>query len=288
MDNWNEVIIKDISYHLAEVFRIRKSIEQFYILSDADYGEWQSYKVNIDEFIAYLEIYKQRFEMFYLNNEYFHIHVEVINKLVFTKNFYLPFTKIKEVIDVLMHNAAEELVEKDRECSFEKSIKCIIEENNKNIILSVIDNGRGIIDQSTIKNAFVTTKNTFKNSGIGLDIANKIARNLKASLISSNNAYGGATFRFTFPQEVNVTQEGFRQKINIHMLSNMEKVEVKLKELMLEYKDTQIVRAETKSVINELINENIISCIDIVLSEKGNELIQYITQANFKGDFISV
>jgi signal transduction histidine kinase len=282
--DWESIISKDLSYHLSEVYRIRKAVEQFYILSDADYGDWHSSEISVEELIGYLNIYKQRFDTFYFNNQYYHIRVAIINNASLDCKLILPTVKLKEVLDVLLHNAAEELVEKFKKESFTTKIECILDANENNFSISISDNGRGILGDTNLKTPFFTTKNNFKNSGIGLDIANKIARIFKGTLINSNNEYGGATFKFTFPKQIEVKQDGFRHKINILLLDHSKGVEAKLKELMQEHVDVQVIRAESKGIIEEFSNEKIISCIDIVLCSQGNDLIQYVTDANFKGD----
>jgi len=284
--DWEKFINEDISYHLAEVYRLRKAVDQFHILSDADYGDWASYDEKLSDFIAYLNLYKQRFQVFYYNNEYFNINVSIENRIKKEMALYLPMVKAKEVIDVLMHNAAEELVEKDKIKNFEKHIDCIVEYKDERIKLSIMDNGRGIIEGTNVNTAFLTTKNNSKNIGIGLDIANKIAKIFKGSLESFNNKNkNGACFVFTFPIRILVRQEGFRRKLNVLVLNNSKEVESKLEEYISKYDDVRTIKADSRSLVDEFAADEVISCIDVVLTKKGNDLLTSIlNNSKFKGN----
>jgi signal transduction histidine kinase len=205
MQNKNEMtyssneLYEDICYCLSECYRIRRAIEQFHILSNVDYGHWESYKTTLEELKKYFEVYKYRFEGFFYNNELHKIYLEINNKVELNTELELPIIKVKEVIDILLHNAAEELLEKELESkvNYEKKIVCTIEKEQEELIISIKDNGRGI-EKGEIERAFVSTKSNIKNYGIGLDVANKNARILEGKITNFNNEIG-ATFLFKFP-----------------------------------------------------------------------------------------
>ncbi|MFM0672729.1 PAS domain-containing protein [Paraburkholderia sediminicola] len=69
--------------------------------------------------------------------------------------------------------------------------------DDRSVLLEVIDNGSGIVDDDSIFDAFVTTK--CKGMGIGLAVSRSIIEAHEGQLIASNNEGCGATFGVVLP-----------------------------------------------------------------------------------------
>ena len=284
-------LYEDICYCLSECYRMRKAIEQFHILSNVDYGHWESYQINSDEIIKYIELYKHRFEGFYYNNHLYNIIINIENKLLKSIELNLPIIKVKEVIDILLHNAAEELVEKEIQLKkiFEKNIICVISQEEENILISIKDNGRGINEKDNIDKAFVSSKTNFKNHGIGLDVANKISKIINGSIKKQNNIdEDGATFSFKFPIFKIITLEGFKQKINILIIGEESEIEKKSKNIINEYDEVRLLKVRNVAGLKDFKKDGLIKFINILIkSKKLTTLPQHILN-DFKGKIIEV
>jgi len=57
-----EDLFYEVNYLLSEVYRIKRLLEQYHILSNPSYGNWTSSNVEIKDIINYINIYKERFE----------------------------------------------------------------------------------------------------------------------------------------------------------------------------------------------------------------------------------
>jgi signal transduction histidine kinase len=69
--------------------------------------------------------------------------------------------------------------------------------DDRSILLEVIDNGSGIVDDDSIFDAFVTTK--CKGMGIGLAVSRSIIEAHEGRLTAFNNEGYGATFGVVLP-----------------------------------------------------------------------------------------
>ncbi len=228
-----EDLFYEVNYLLSEVYRIKRLLEQYHILANPSYGNWTSSNTDIKDIINYINIYKERFKGFYFNEKLYFVDINIINNIRNEKKLYLPIDKLKEIIDVLLHNAADELVSKEIETSgFDKKIICEFDEYNDNIIIKISDNGRGFNNNEDILNPFVTTKSTkFHNQGIGLDIANTNCILISGKLEKENLESGGALFKVTFPKNIIVNTDAFKYKINIAVFSKSKDANDKLEEL---------------------------------------------------------
>ena len=190
-------LFMEVNSLMSEVYRIRRLLDQYHVLSNSSYGNWDSHSIEVKEIIDYLKIYKYRFEGFYFNENIYFIDLNIDDSTIQQDlKLNIPLDKVKEIIDVLLHNAADELVSKELVLGkFDKKINCIINECDNNIIISIEDNGRGFEDSNLLK-PFSTTKNgRFHNQGIGLDIASTNCMILSGKLEIENKENSGALFR---------------------------------------------------------------------------------------------
>jgi hypothetical protein len=284
-----ENLYDDICYCLAECLRIRRAVEQFYILTNVDYGDWNSINTDVEDLVNYLSIYKHRFLGYYYGEKNYHIDVAIDNRVNEKLILYIPIVKVKEVIDVLMHNAAEELILKELEALkiFDKKINCVLENDENFIILKIIDNGRGVKNDE-VNTPFFSSKNTIKNNGIGLDIANKNTTILKGKIESVNNEDEGATFIFTFPIRNEIEQDGFKKKIIILILGENSKFTDIVKDLNKRFEDTKIIRTPTISTLIETLSKNELEFINIIVKEKNKYKSNNFLYNEFKGELIEV
>ncbi len=283
-----DVLSKDVNYCMSEVYRIKKSIEQFHILSNSDYGNWASEKISCEELKHYFEVYKHRFENYFFKEKIYNIKVNIFNELG-TKNLSIPLDKIKEVIDVFLHNAAEELVDKEGdEGEFEKTIICTIKDINNKCCIEVQDNGRGI-EADSIDKAFYSTKANSKNYGIGLDIAKKNSIIVKGELLMINDENSGAIFRLIFPYEIRVDQTGFGHKLNVVTIGQGgKKINAELEKITKEHISPRVIRASDDSAVKGLIKDKILDAVDVIVIEKDNSIInEWLKKSNFKGKLIT-
>ena len=85
------------------------------------------------------------------------------------------------------------------QCPFKIEIKTLKE--NDNIIISISDNGRGIVKEniSRITEPFFTTKEPGKGTGLGLSITYNILQELNGKLMYKSNSSTGTTAIITIP-----------------------------------------------------------------------------------------
>lgn len=287
-----EDLFYEVNYLLSEVYRIKRLLEQYYILSNPSYGNWTSSNTDIKDIVNYINIYKERFKGFYFNEKLYFIELNIINNIQNEKKLFLPIDKLKEIIDVLLHNAADELVSKEIETSgFDKKIICEFDEYNDNIIIKISDNGRGFNNHEDILNPFVTTKSTkFHNQGIGLDIANTNCILISGKLEKENLESGGALFKVTIPKNIIVNTDAFKYKINIAVFSKSKDANDKLEELKILYKDSnRIIYINSIDELNMFLQNASISAIDIIILDKNDIFYRNRLERNsFKGQMFVV
>lgn len=290
--NSAEDLYSEVNYLLSEVYRIKRLLEQYHILSNSSYGNWSSSDVKIKEIVDYLNIYKHRFEGFYFEENIYPINVEIKNNIPEEKIIHVPVDRIKEIIDVLLHNAADELVSKEIELGqFEKKIVSELNETESEIILNIQDNGRGFEDDSLLK-AFASTKKTrFHNQGIGLDIANTNCMIISGKLeIKNSTETGGAIFTLKFPMNVKANTDIFRLKINIAVFGHSKKTLEKMEELKKIYKDNnRIIQINTSDEFKTYLQNASLGAIDIaIIDTKEKNLSSAFKKHLFKGQVFEV
>lgn len=107
---------------------------------------------------------------------------------------------------VMIHMAINNLLENAvKYTPSDKSIAVTLEENNGNAILSIIDQGSGILDneKKNIFNKFYRVGNEesrkAKGTGLGLYLTNKIVLQHKGRIIVKNNTPSGSVFEICLP-----------------------------------------------------------------------------------------
>lgn len=107
-------LFMEVNSLMSEVYRIRRLLDQYHVLSNSSYGNWDSHSIEVKEIIDYLKIYKYRFEGFYFNENIYFIDLNIDDSTIQQDlKLNIPLDKVKEIIDVLLHNAADELVSKE-------------------------------------------------------------------------------------------------------------------------------------------------------------------------------
>lgn len=282
-------IVKDVAYCLSECNRIKQSFEKFHILSNAEYGHWESLKVKSEDILEYFNLYKNRFSIYYYNDNLYNIVLDVSSSFKTEESYSFPFHKVKEIIDVMLHNAAEELVSKEIAIGeyFDKKIICRIAEKDEMLVFSIGDNGRGFTDEN-IDLPFYTTKNKKTNFGIGLDIANQNIKILKGHIERFNNFNNGATFEFAIPKNIVVNKEEFKHKVNVVVVGETSSINKKVKELTLKYNNIRIITLQTANEIQELLKKDSLRFVNIVLFEKNESRLinKFFAKYDFKGQLI--
>ena len=283
-------LFMEVNSLMSEVYRIRRLLDQYHVLSNSSYGNWDSHSIEVKEIIDYLKIYKYRFEGFYFNENIYFIDLNIDDSTIQQDlKLNIPLDKVKEIIDVLLHNAADELVSKELILGkFDKKINCIINECDNNIIISIEDNGRGFEDSNLLK-PFSTTKNgRFHNQGIGLDIASTNCMILSGKLEIENKENSGALFRLIFPRDIKANTEIFKLKINIAVFGKSMNTSKKLDELKEIHKDNyRIVQINSIEDFNVFLKNASLKAIDIIIIDNNEkELNESMKKYFYKGQII--
>lgn len=285
-------LFMEVNSLMSEVYRIRRLLDQYHVLSNSSYGNWDSHSIEVKEIIDYLKIYKYRFEGFYFNENIYFIDLNIDDSTIQRDlKLNIPLDKVKEIIDVLLHNAADELVSKELVLGkFDKKMNCIINECDNNIIISIEDNGRGFEDSNLLK-PFSTTKNgRFHNQGIGLDIASTNCMILSGKLEIENKENSGALFRLIFPRDIKANTEIFKLKINIAVFGKSMNTSKKLDELKEIHKDNyRIVQINSIEDFNVFLKNASLKAIDIIIIDNNEkELNESMKKYFYKGQIIVV
>lgn len=285
-------LFMEVNSLMSEVYRIRRLLDQYHVLSNSSYGNWDSHSIEVKEIIDYLKIYKYRFEGFYFNENIYFIDLNIDDSTIQQDlKLNIPLDKVKEIIDVLLHNAADELVSKELVLGkFDKKMNCIINECDNNIIISIEDNGRGFEDSNLLK-PFSTTKNgRFHNQGIGLDIASTNCMILSGKLEIENKENSGALFRLIFPRDIKANTEIFKLKINIAVFGKSMNTSKKLDELKEIHKDNyRIVQINSIEDFNVFLKNASLKAIDIIIIDNNEkELNESMKKYFYKGQIIVV
>ncbi|MBF0494128.1 MAG: PAS domain S-box protein [Candidatus Omnitrophica bacterium] len=126
-------------------------------------------------------------------------------ELVVTLGEHLPLVKIDQirVEQVLLNllNNAMQAVEAAAKSPKKIEIKTYTKEDNKKIVMEVIDNGIGVPDEvkTKIVQPFFTTKEPGKGTGLGLSVSNKIAEEHGGNLEFTSVQGEGTAFRLVLP-----------------------------------------------------------------------------------------
>lgn len=176
----------DINISLQETRRLNKLIKELMILAKSDSNKYKLEKenVNIDKLIE--EILNPYIELYSADRK---IKLDLNNK----KDYELDKDKISELLIILFDNAIKYTKEKD-------SITVKTFEENKKLIIQVIDTGIGISDESIDKifdRFYREDKSRSRETGgngLGLSIADIIVSSHGGTIKASHNKPKGTIF----------------------------------------------------------------------------------------------
>ena len=179
IENDYQILIEDTRDGIARVESIVNSLKSF---SKLDYHSvLENYDLN--EGIA--------FAVAILNNR-LGDHIKLIKDMQFVPLTLAYGAEINQVILNVLMNAIDAIEETDKT---EGLIKITSRSDKKFIYFEVLDNGKGILDnhKELIFDPFYTTKNTGKNSGLGLSIAYDVIVNKHNGEIGIDSKDGSGT-----------------------------------------------------------------------------------------------
>lgn len=176
----------DINISLQETRRLNKLIKELMILAKSDSNKYKLEKenVNIDKLIE--EILNPYIELYSADRK---IKLDLNNK----KDYELDKDKISELLIILFDNAIKYTKEKD-------SITVKTFEENKKLVIQVIDTGIGISDESIDKifdRFYREDKSRSRETGgngLGLSIADIIVSSHGGTIKASHNKPKGTIF----------------------------------------------------------------------------------------------
>lgn len=195
-------IIKDSSFLLEKLKinenQINKLKKGLISLNNMTYNDINKSSFNTSELIKYIDLYiENRVNDFQYEDKIFHIETSFYNE-----NFDVisNLLKIEEIIDVLLNNACEELSNKEIENKpFVKKIDIELKKDGMFMLISVKDNGRGIVNTESIFEPYFTTKSSSGGSGIGLTAVSQLIKILNGFIEVKTNKKNGSEFIVKIP-----------------------------------------------------------------------------------------
>lgn len=164
--------------------------------------------IHSDQLASYLSLQKEKLSNYYFFKQHKKILLVVDGLESFV--FISDFDKIREIMDVILSNAAEELCDKEiseidngDEISHKQINISIQLSSNDSFTIRIKDNGRGISNTKIIFEPYFTTKKEKGGSGIGLAAAIKLVNLLGGSVMVNTLIGKGSTFYITFPLNQN-------------------------------------------------------------------------------------
>ncbi|NQU87801.1 MAG: PAS domain S-box protein [Mariniphaga sp.] len=135
-----------------------------------------------------------------INEQFKHLAISLNLQLEENLPFIIGNTfKFEQVILNLLLNAKDALLERKRKqlTDYDMLIEVKSFKENENLIIEIIDNGTGIIEEDieNIMLPFYTTKDTGKGTGLGLSISYQIIKEMDGTIELINNVFYGTTFR---------------------------------------------------------------------------------------------
>jgi len=181
-----ELLLQEPNISLQETRRLNKLIKELMILAKSDSNKYKLEKenVNIDKLIE--EILNPYIELYSMDRK---IKLDLNNK----KDYELDKDKISELLIILFDNAIKYTKEKD-------SITVKTFEENKKLVIQVIDTGIGISDESIDKifdRFYREDKSRSRETGgngLGLSIADIIVSSHGGTIKASHNKPKGTIF----------------------------------------------------------------------------------------------
>lgn len=187
----NKFIISKLNANLFQIYKFEKELKLINTINNQN-NEIEINKVFLKDIISYIDIYSDKISEYTYSGELFNINLNLDLKSNENISFLSNQNKLEEVLDVIINNASEELCNKEIELGkiFNKKIQIHIFNTNKNLFISIKDNGRGIKNINKIFEAYFTTKASSGGSGIGLTAAIRILNILKGKLKVKTNSKG--------------------------------------------------------------------------------------------------
>ncbi|MCF7794432.1 MAG: tetratricopeptide repeat protein [Candidatus Cloacimonetes bacterium] len=186
--------LKEKSNFIEEnITRINKIIEHIRLFS-RDQQQESSQNVDVKE------VLENAFSMIQIQ---FKNHNITIEKVVENKKVSILGNKyrLEQVLLNLLSNAKDALDEKFDELDDSKKIIVFVREKDKNIVISVKDNGCGM-DKTSIEHVFdpfYTTKSEGKGTGLGLSICYGIIQEMNGTISIESNLGEGTIVEIIFP-----------------------------------------------------------------------------------------
>ncbi|MGB7999504.1 MAG: ATP-binding protein [Anaerobacillus sp.] len=167
----------------SEFQRIEQIIDEFLILAKPTKAEFNYYQISdiLDEVIELLNA-QANMKSIIINKAYSTYHSPV----------YCENNQLKQVFINLIKNAMDAIIE-------DGEITIATEEQSDNVVIQIIDNGKGISQQELEKlgSPFFTTKQN--GTGLGLTICNRIIEKHKGSLKIKSNQGDGTVITIRLP-----------------------------------------------------------------------------------------
>lgn len=174
-----ENFFKPVSFYMAKIThlisqtnRLQKEINLIALLSSS--SEHLNFsKFNTSEILSYVDNFKENATSYFFVSNFFNIEIQINEFDKF--EFFGDIHKIEEIIDVILNNACEELCLASMENSQNLlQINFSLLKIDKQLQITIEDNGRGIKDIDALFKYSYTTKNDYGGSGIGLSIIKKL------------------------------------------------------------------------------------------------------------------
>lgn len=189
----NQEIKKTVKTIDSECMRMSRLVKDMLLLESSDSNTWSLYKsnVNIDTLLITL----------YESYEPICIQKKISLCLNISENSYPPIStdgeRLKQILNIYMDNAIQHSVNND-------CIEIQTEVTAKNITFFVTDHGQGIADEDKpyIFDRFYCAdkaRTNKSNLGLGLSIADELAKMLNGKVGFQDTKGGGASFFFSIP-----------------------------------------------------------------------------------------
>lgn len=195
LDIKDENNFEDISKMMSEIIGLEKLNNDLLLLSKEDIHS----NINLKRFK--LSEFSRDIEEFYTDLAELHNKEFVVNNNLDNVFVEWDYEKVKRCVVILLENSFKYTKEDGK-------ISLNIEDNNKSILIKVIDNGIGIReeDQDRIFDRFFRSNDVratnIGGSGIGLSLLNSISKNIGIKVKLESKYNEGSEFTLSVPKEM--------------------------------------------------------------------------------------
>lgn len=154
---------------------------------------------SVQRYIKYLEKYKEKFKKFKYNNIEKEIKLVIENQTKLDRVVYTDFYKSLEIIEVVLFNAAEEIISNDIKI---RRVEITILDKSKMVEILIRDYGTGIDNVHNVFKMNYTTKAEKGGTGIGLAIGKSISEDLGISIGIKTKKMKGTLFSILIPTDI--------------------------------------------------------------------------------------